>query len=239
MAGLTFTPRPDLSVYLQAGSSFGAPSSLVVGERKPERSRQFEIGLKKQLIRGRAFATVSAYHLERNDIAIPDATGVTRQNGDQRSRGLEIEFSGEPMSGLLVTTSYAFTSPELTSFSEIVQNPANPQEFNVIDYSGNVPAFAPSHILNFWTVKRAGAWGVGAGVRYLSQQFIAEDNAFALGSQFIVDAMASYRVRRATFSLNFKNLTGAEYETRGFGRTAVIPADPFAVYGTIAVNVGR
>lgn len=237
LAGLTFTPRPDLTAYVQAGSAFGPPSSLVVGERKPERSRQLEAGLKKQLIKGRVFATVAAYHLERNDIAIPDATGVTRQNGDQRSRGLEAEISGEPLGGLLVTLSYAFTSAELTRFAEIVGRPANPQEFDVLDFSGNVPAFAPRHIFNFWTVKRTGPWSFGGGARYVGRQFIAEDNAFALDSHFLVDAMAAYRLKRTTLSVNFKNLTGADYETRGFGRTAVVPADPFAVYATLAVNL--
>ena len=238
MAGLTFTPRPSLTAYVQAGSAFGPPSSLVVGERKPERSRQVEAGLKSQLFGGRAFATVAAYHLERNDIAIPDATGVTRQNGDQRSRGVELELSGEPAPAWFTTASYAFTSARLTRFAEVVARPVNPQEYDILDFSGNTPAFAPRHILNVWVVKRAGALSVGGGARYVGRQFIAEDNAFAIDSAVVLDAMASWKLKRTTFSLNFRNLAGAEYETRGFGRTAVIPAEPFAVYGTVAVNLG-
>lgn len=237
LAGLTFTPRPDLTAYVQAGSAFGAPSSLVVGERKPERSRQIEAGLKKQLVKGRAFATLAAYHLERNDIAIPDSSGVTRQNGDQRSRGVELEVSGEPLPAWLVTLSYAYTSARLTRFAEIVTRPENPQQFDVLDFSGNRPAFAPRSIVNFWTVKRATSWSAGIGARYVGPQFIAEDNAFAIESHLTLDAMAAYRLKRTTLSLNFRNLTGADYETRGFGRTAVIPADPFAVYATLSVNL--
>ncbi len=238
MAGLTFTPRPTLTAYVQAGSAFGPPSSLVVGERKPERSRQVEAGIKSQLLGGRAFATVAAYHLERDDIAIPDATGVTRQNGDQRSRGFELELSGEPRATWFTTASYAFTSARLTRFAEVVQNPLTGQ-FSVLDFSGNTPAFAPRHLANLWTVKRAGAFSVGGGLRYVGRQFIAEDNAFAIDSYVVLDAMASYKLKRTTLSVNFKNLAGAEYETRGFGRSAVIPADPFAVYGTVSVNLGR
>ncbi len=109
MAGLTFSPRSTVTAYVQAGSAFGPPSSLVVGEREPERSRQLEAGVKTQWLGGRLFATVAAYHLERNDIAIPDATGVTRQNGDQRSRGIEFELSGEPAATWFTSASYAFT----------------------------------------------------------------------------------------------------------------------------------
>jgi TonB-dependent siderophore receptor len=239
MAGLTFSPRPSITGYIQAGSAFGPPSSLVVGERKPERSRQVEGGVKAQWFGERVFATAAAYHLERNDIAIPDATGVTRQNGDQRSRGLELELSGEPVATWFTTATYAFTDARLTRFAEVVQNPANPAQFQILDWSGNTPAFAPRHLFNFWTVKRTGALSLGAGARYVDRQFISEDNAFAIDSYVVLDAMASYRLKRTTLSLNFKNLTGREYETRGFGRSAVIPADPFAVYGTIAVNLGR
>jgi TonB-dependent siderophore receptor len=239
MAGLTFSPRPSLAAYVQAGSAFGPPSSLVVGERKPERSRQIEAGVKTQWLGGRAFATVAAYHLERNDIAIPDATGVTRQNGDQRSRGLEIELSGEPAETWFTSASYAFTDARLTRFAEVVSNPANPSQFDVLDFSGNVPGFAPRHMFNVWTVKRTGSLSLGGGARYVGRQFIAEDNAFAIDSYLVLDAMASYKLRRTTLSVNFKNLTGREYETRGFGRSAVIPADPFAVYGTLAVTLGR
>jgi outer membrane receptor protein involved in Fe transport len=239
LLGLTYSPRPTLTAYAQAGSSFGPPSTLVVGERKPERSRQLEAGLKAQLLGGRAFATVAAYHLERNDIAIPDTTGVTRQNGDQRSRGIEVELSGEPAPSWFVSASYALTDARLTRFAEIVSRPTNPAEFDVLDWSGNVPAFAPRHIVNLWTVKRAGGLSVGGGARYVGRQFIAEDNGFAIDSHFVLDAMASYKVKRTTLSVNFKNLADTEYLTRGFGRSAVIPADPFAVYGTIAVALGR
>ena len=238
MAGLTFTPRPSWSAYVQAGSSFAPPSSLVVGERKPERSRQVEAGLKTQWLGGRAFATLAAYHLERNDIAIPDATGVTRQNGDQRSRGIEVELSGEAAPSWFLSASYALTAARLTRFAEVVSNPADPTQFAVLDWSGNVPAFAPRHIFNFWTVKRVRALRLGGGARFVSRQFIAEDNAFAIDSHLVLDAMASYKMKNATLSVNFKNLAGTEYLTRGFGRSAVIPADPFAVYATIAV-LGR
>jgi len=238
-AGLTFTPRPTVTAYVQAGSAFGPPSSLVVGERKPERSRQLEAGVKTQWLGGRAFATVAAYHLERNDIAIPDATGVTRQNGDQRSRGIELELSGEPAATWFTSASYAFTDARLTRFAEVVPRPTDPRQFDIFDWSGNTPAFAPRHIVNVWTVKRAGALSVGGGARYVGRQYIAEDNAFAIDSHLVLGAMASYKLKRTTLSVNFKNLTGREYDTRGFGRSAVIPADPFAVYGTVAVTLGR
>jgi TonB-dependent siderophore receptor len=239
MAGLTYTPKPSLTFYAQGGAAFAPPSSLVVGDRAPERSRQLEAGLKAQLLSGRGFLTLAGYHLERNDIAIPDATGVTRQTGDQRSRGFEVEVSAEPVASWFASAGYAFTDAELTEFTEVVANPLDPTFFAVLDHSGNTPAFAPRHTFSLWTVKRFGPAAIGGGARYVSAQFIGEDNAFEIEPYLVVDAMASYRLGRTTLALNAKNLTDREYETRGFGRASVIPADPFALFATIGVAFGR
>ena len=45
---------------------------------------------------------------------------MTRQNGDQRSRGFELELSAEPTATWFAYASYAFTDAELTRFAEIV-----------------------------------------------------------------------------------------------------------------------
>jgi hypothetical protein len=50
--------------------------------------------------------------------------------------------------------------------------------------------------------------------------------------------MVSYRQSNWLFKLNFKNFTGQEFETRGFGNSSVIPADPFAVYASIEFSLG-
>ena len=238
LGGIVFEATPGLSLYANAGSAFGPPSSLVVGDREPEESRQIEVGLKKTFLSGKAFLTAAAYHLEKENIAIPDATGVTRQTGDQRSRGFELELQAEAQPGWFATAAYAYTDAELTSFSEAVFLP-QPPFLIVRDHSGNRPAFAPRHLANAWVVKSLpGGFSLGAGARYVGEQFIAEDNAFAVDDYLLFDAMAAYRRGRFKGSVHFKNLTDREYVTRGFGGASVIPASPFAVYGRIEIGVG-
>jgi TonB-dependent siderophore receptor len=238
LGGIVFEAVPGLSLYANAGSAFGPPSSLVVGEREPEESRQLELGLKKTFLGGKAFLTAAAYHLEKENIAIPDATGVTRQTGDQRARGFELELQAEAQPGWFATASYAYTDAELTSFSEAIFLP-QPPFLIVRDHSGNRPAFAPRHLANAWLVKSlAGGFSLGAGARYVGEQFIAEDNAFAVDGYLLLDAMAAYRRGRFKGSVHFKNLTDREYVTRGFGGASVIPASPFAVYGRVEIGVG-
>jgi len=48
-----------------------------------------------------------------------------------------------------------------------------------------------------------------------------------------VDGMVYYTVGNWRWSLNLKNLTDTEYETRGFGSASVLPGNPFAVYGAV------
>jgi outer membrane receptor protein involved in Fe transport len=72
----------------------------------------------------------------------------------------------------------------------------------------------------------------------VGEQFISEDNSFALADYFLLDAMAAYRRGRFKGSVHFKNITDQEYETRGFGAASVIPASPFAVYGRIEIGLG-
>lgn len=238
LLGLLVEPTSGLSLYANGGMAFGPPSSLVVGEREPEESRQVEVGLKKSFLGGKAFATAAVYHLEKDNIAIPDATGVTRQTGDQRANGFELELQAEAQPGWFATASYAFTDAELTSFGQLIQL-QQPPFFLVRDFSGNEPAFAPRHLANAWIVKSLpGGFQVGAGGRYVGEQFISEDNAVAVDSYFLLDAMAAYRHGRVKVSVHAKNLADTEFETRGFGGSSVIPGHPRAVYGRIEIGLG-
>jgi TonB-dependent siderophore receptor len=231
--GLVWSPTATLSIYANGGRSFAPPSSRVVGERRPEEGRQVELGTKADLVgNGRLQATLAVYELERENVAIPDLTGVIQQTGTQRSRGVELEVAAEPVRGLRTLFSYAYTDSELTRFSEVVLVGFDPPAFEIVDRSGNASAFAPEHIANLWISKQLWkGFGIGAGGRYLSDQFIAEDNAFQLDSSFQLDAALSYDLAAWRLNLHLKNVTDEEYFTRGFGNTSVIPAPGFSIYG--------
>jgi TonB-dependent siderophore receptor len=230
--GLVYSPTASFSLYANAARAFAPPSSRVVGERKAEESQQIELGSKAELLGGRLQATLAVYELERENVAIPDLTGIIQQTGTQRSRGVELELAAEPRRGLRTLFSYAYTDSELTRFAETVLVGFDPPTFATVDRSGNTSAFAPEHIANLWVSKRFGnGFGAGAGGRYLSEQFIAEDNAFELEPSFEVNAALFYDLADWRLNLQLKNLTDEEYFTRGFGNTSVIPAPGFAIYG--------
>lgn len=236
LLGVVFSPTEGLSLHVSGGTAFAPPSTQVRGPREPETSRQIEAGAKLTFLGGRAFLGATVYDLERNDIAIPDATGLLKQVGAQRSRGFELDLSAEAAKGLIGYASYAYTDAELTSFAETVVTQTG---FFTIDRTGNTPPFAPRHMLNIWISKEfASGLGFGAGVRALSEQFVSEDNRFRIGGYAVFDAAASYRMGRVRFGVNLKNFTDKEYATRGFGGVSAIPGRPFEVLGRIDVRFG-
>jgi TonB-dependent siderophore receptor len=239
LAGVVYLPVPTVSVYANAGTAFAPPSTQVLGPREPETSRQLEVGTKVSFLTGKARAGIAVYDLKRRNIAIPDSSGLLRQDGDQRSRGIELDFQAELPRDFTANVAYAWNDSELTRFAENIQVALDPPAFAVVDRSGNTPPFAPRQILNLWASKRIGhGLSLGLGARYVSEQFIAEDNAFRISGYFLMDAMASYSRGRITATLNLKNLTDREYETRGFSGYSAIPGNPFAAYGRLAVALG-
>ena len=100
LGGLVFKPVPDLSLYASGSLGFAPPSIQVVGPREPEESQQLEGGVKLSFLQGKGYASAAVYELERENIAIPDSTGLTRQSGSQRSRGVELELSRRAASRL-------------------------------------------------------------------------------------------------------------------------------------------
>lgn len=239
MAGMVFSLSKDLSFYANVGKAFAPPSSQVAGPRETEESFQMEVGAKKYLMDNRLHASVAVYHLEKNNIGIPDATGVTKQDGDQRSRGVEFEMMIRPVKDWHTFLSYSFSNAKLTRFAEFV--PVFTQTgitYQLADRSGNRAAFSPRHIFNVWTARGFdNGLEFGIGARYVASQFIAEDNQFQIRDVLTLDASVSYAYRQMKFRINAKNLTNQEYETRGFGSTSIIPANPFGMYCALEINL--
>ncbi|MBW2277583.1 MAG: TonB-dependent receptor [Deltaproteobacteria bacterium] len=236
MLGLVVGLRQGLSLYANAGTAFAPPSTFALeADRVPEESTQYELGLKGSW--GATEASLALFQLDRENIAIPDETGVSRQIGDQRAQGLEIEVSTEVARRTRLLVAYAYTDGELTRFTEQVLVGFFPPTFATVDRSGNTPAFTPEHLLNIWLSRHYdNGFGFGLGGRWVSEQYIAEDNRFEIDAYWTVDASLFYRHGPWKVSLHGKNLTGEEYLTRGFGGASVIPAQTESVFGALEYN---
>ena len=237
LLGLVFAPTKDLSLHVSGGNR---PSRRLRarwwGRVSPKRASRSRWGRSCSSWSGKAFLGGSVYALKRDNIAIPDSTGFLKQVGDQKSQGFELDFTAEPAKGFVTYASYAFTDSELTEFADSVQTQTG---ILVFDRSGNTPPFVPKHLLNVWLSKEWGSgFGLAAGVRGVSEQFVGEDNRYTIDGYAVLDAAVSYKRGRARFAVNLKNITGTEYATRGFGGVSAIPARPFEVLGRIDLRLG-
>jgi outer membrane receptor protein involved in Fe transport len=225
-------------LYANTAQGFAPPSSRVAAaRRKPEQSEQLEVGAKTELLGGKLQATLAVYRMDRDNVAITDNTGFTQQTGSQRSKGVEIELAAQPLERLQTFFSYAWTDAELTKFTEFVV--LDPTTFFFLDHSGNVAAFAPEHVANLWVSGKVGkSLTLAGGGRYLSSQFIDEDNVFELDSSFTLDASVGYELGAWRLNLHLNNLTDEESFTRGFGNTSVIPAPGLSVFGGVEYHIG-
>src|SRR5262249_36294463 len=141
----------------------------------------------------------------------------------------------QPTRGWVAYATYAFTDAVLTRFSEIV--PVAPPVFLYFDRSGNRAPFAPRHIATLWTSRQfEKGLGLAVGLRYVSSQFISEDNQPAIDGSVTLDAAVSSRIGRVRAAVNLKNITSTDYETRGFGNVSVIPARPFEVLARLELG---
>jgi len=239
MVGAVFAATDSLSFYANAGEAFALPSTFVVDDnRRPEESTQIEIGAKKAFQEGRIQTSLALFRVDRENIAIPDDFGLPRQTGEQRSDGVELEVVARLAKGVRGSFSYAYTDSTLTSFTETVLVGFFPPTFATVDRSGNTSPFAPEHLATLWLRTRfSNGFGIGGGGRYLSEQFIAEDNAFAIDSYTTLDATLFYEISSWRLQLNLQNLADEEYFTRGSGNGSVIPAPGFAAYAGVKYSL--
>ena len=227
-ASVELTRKTRAFAAFSAG--FSPASTLALGSKQPEETRQVEGGLRFASENGRARASVTGFELKRNDITIPDGSGQPRPTGDQRSRGFEVEASVDhERTGAAI--SYSFTDGILSRFSEVGTVGINPRTFQpiqgVLDRSGNASPFAPRHLFSARVRFDLGKGLLAtAAFRANSEQFISEDNAFAIPSAQFVDAALSYSRGGARLSLIGDNLLDEETFTRGYASYSVLPVPP-------------
>lgn len=135
--GTTYALGSGLSVF--GGYNTGYDLGAVTGNRKfdgtpfkPETSYQAEVGVR--LVRNNVRASFSAFDIRRNNVGVPDPAnaGFSLQDGQFRTRGIELEGAWSPLPGWWLQGGYAHldatvsqsSTPALVGAS-IAETPAN------------------------------------------------------------------------------------------------------------------
>lgn len=139
-AGITWMVLNSMSVYALYDQSFQPQVGVNANGEVyiPLRSKNTEAGIKKEWFSGLLSTTVSGYIIKRNNVLSYDAAaGMTRQIGQVRSKGLEVDILGMPVDNLTVSVNYAV-------MSSIISEDAN--EANI----GKRYARGPRQQVNAW-----------------------------------------------------------------------------------------
>lgn len=123
------TPRlkvsPDLMVYARIASGYrpggpnpGVPALLPVASYEPDKTTNYELGMKSALLDHRLSLEASVYYIDWKDIQIQltdSTTGFTyfRNAGKARSQGLELSLEARPATGLTVALAASVNDSKL------------------------------------------------------------------------------------------------------------------------------
>lgn len=230
--GVVYQLEP-ISLYTSYARSF---SPIEFGQRnadgtpfEPTTGEQFEVGIKTELFGGKLAATLVAYQITQQNLITPDPNqpNFSIQVGEQRSRGIELDVVGQPLPGLNLIATYAYTDAELTR-----DNSGN---------EGNQASNVPEHSASLWATYEIQdgdleGLGFGAGVFFVGEQQGDLANTFTLPSYIRTDAAIYYRRDNWRIALNVKNLFDVDYFRSSFGRNNVFYGDPFTILGTASVT---
>lgn len=229
--GLVYQPSDDTSLYFNWANAF-TPNifggATRAGEAfEPERGEQFEIGIKQEFS-DRISANLALYHLTRTNVATPDPQdpNFSIQTGEQTSRGIELDVTGEVLPGLNMIATYALTDAFVSEDNDIPE--------------GDRLSGVPEHTASLWTtyeIQSGDLQGLGFGLGFVyvdEREARLPNTGVTLPSYFRTDASLFYERDSWRTAVNIKNLFSVEYfNTQGF---FITPQAPLTVLANVAVE---
>ncbi|MDB6062238.1 MAG: TonB-dependent siderophore receptor [Verrucomicrobiaceae bacterium] len=218
-AGVVYKVRDNVSVYANyiEGLQQGATSNQVSGPPvsfAPYVSKQKEIGAKFDL--GVLITTISIF--ETKQPSLINITGTTLLAGEQRNRGLEITWVGEPIKGTRILSGVTFYDAELTRTAGSLYN--GNKAVGVPDKQGNLDVEWDASFLAHLTLR--------GGITYTDSQYLDPANNLEIPSWTTLDVGARYEFniddKKIIVRGALDNLTGSDYWSSTMGGYLVMGA---------------
>jgi iron complex outermembrane receptor protein len=217
-AGLVFQPTPLVALYASYSRSFN-PLQLIhyinLVNIKPFRARQYEGGVKLDLLNARVQATAAVFKLEATGYVLPTAQfGTVSYDGYKRSSGVEAETTAHA-GPLTLLASYTFTDGD-----KRVGFPGQ-SLMNAARHSGSTWAT--------WSTRTGRLQGLtlGAGVFLVGERVANLFDSLVIPAYARVDMLASYDRPRWAVQLNLKNITSERYYETDAVQGLLLPGAPF------------
>ncbi|REC61667.1 TonB-dependent siderophore receptor [Chryseobacterium pennae] len=211
--------KDRLSVYgnYMNGFSYTPPVNQPLadysGDMKPQKANQWEVGFKGNLWKNRLNFTVGYYDIlvdnmtkDMEVIRNGQSYRITIQDGEQRSKGIEVEIIANPIQGLNIMTGYTYND------SKAVKG----------DYEsdGRRPGSAgPASVFNSWisyTLQSGDLQGLGLGfgVNRVGHQLSENKTTtgkFTFPAYTLVNASVSLEKERYRIGFKMNNIGNVQY----------------------------
>lgn len=183
---------------------------------RPESATQLEMGAKLSLLDGRLDLSTALFETRRDDyyITLPGATDPT-PDGRDKSTGLEIDLTAQPLTGLTTTANLVLQEAKTTSNTRASNAQLGISNASI---SGKRPAGVANTAARLWAAYRFQSaslhgFGLGGGVSYKGASYADALNLYRTPSYAVIDAQAFYETRSWDLSLNLRNLADRRYYT--------------------------
>ena len=211
--GIVFQPSDNLALYANYSESFVPNDADDAGQSfKPTEGRSYEAGIKYTPLPA-LNVNLAAYDIVKKNLV----NSVLQSNGDTlfeavgkaRSRGIELDITGEIAPNWSMIGTYAY------DHTEVLKNAESPEQ------EGNRLPNAPMHSASLYLTHHlalptsTGKWHVGAGARYVGERAGDDANSFYMDSYTVADAFVRWDLPtqgyKTSLQFNVDNLFNKEY----------------------------
>ncbi len=211
--GIVYQPTENVALYANYSRSFVPNDADDAGNSfKPTEGRSYEVGVKYSPVQA-LNVNLAVYDIVKKNLV----NSVLQSNGDSideavgkaRSRGVELDVTGEIARNWSIIGTYAY------DHTEVLKNGESPEQ------EGNRLPNAPMHTASLYLSHQlglpaeTGKWHVGAGARYVGERPGDDANSFWLDSYTTADAFVRWDLPthdyKTSLQLNIDNLFNKEY----------------------------
>jgi iron complex outermembrane receptor protein len=232
-AGLLYQLTPQTGVFANASTSFKPNNGLDASGKSfdPEEGVGYEVGIKNELFDERLSSTLAFFHIDKeNVLALDPATDTSRAMGKARSRGFDLQVTGQVSDAVRVIGAFAYIDAEVTQGDAVI--PTGSRILGVAKRSGSllgVYEFQDGHLRGS---------DVGAAFTYFGDRSGESGSDFELPAYQTVDLLAHYKASdNITVGLNLNNLFDEKYYERSYSNYWVNPGEPRSFTVSLTLNL--
>lgn len=217
--GLSYSFDKNTSAYFVRDESFteNYGSDWQGKSFDPKTGTNLELGFKRDWLNGKWNSTFAAYQITTDNVLTLDAehsTGViqySKEGGQQKVKGFEVDIRGEIFKNLDVIVNYAFTEGKTTKDTDP----------NMV---GNQIPGSTKHIQNTWLNYKVdngllNGLGLSLGYQYQVKRapwYISPDNTTSLPDYFRLDGGVSYQIKKVYINLIVNNILNKYLYSGGY-----------------------